>query len=113
MAYALTITLAAALAMLALVALAYLLARRAVAAGGIGDIGGWRWFPSPLGVLLLIALPVAGLVLFRFFPVFLILPFVVPFIMRGRFRVGSFFRRRAPDRGDNTVDGDLRSLRDD
>ncbi len=112
MVYALSITVVAGLLLLALIGGAAVLARRAAgaAAEGRAPFGRWRWYPSPLALLLLI--PLAGLLLWRFFPALLFLPFILPFFWRGRrTRRPPFFiwnaRRRWPSEGerDNGRDG--------
>lgn len=81
MVYALVITIAAGVLLLFLIGGAVLFARRA-ATGNWPSIGRWRWYPSPLGLLLL--LPLAGLLLWRIFPALLLLPVIFPFFLRGR-----------------------------
>lgn len=104
---ALTITIAAAVAMLALIAGGALLARRAVAGEGAGmALGGWRFYPSPW---LLFLLPlVAVFFLSRFLPGFIFIPlFIVPFLLgRGRGFGGLFSSRRRPkDDGHGQTNG--------
>ena len=105
MVYALTITVVAGLLLLALIGGVALLARRAAdaAAEGRAPFGRWRWYPSPLALLILI--PLAGLLLWRFFPLVLIVPFILPFFWRGRGnRRPPFFiwgaRKRWPSAGE-------------
>ena len=109
MAIALTITIAAAVAMLALIAGGAFLARRAAAGEGAGAaFGSWRFYPSPW-VLLLLPL-VAAFFLSRFLPGFIFLPlFIVPFFLRrGGFGLFSSRRHRRDDRdnGPNNLDRD-------
>ncbi|MDZ4278286.1 MAG: hypothetical protein U1B78_04015 [Dehalococcoidia bacterium] len=123
MPYALVITIAAGLALLALIAGATLLARRATQPGasGLGSLAGWRWLPSPLGLLLL--LPLAALLLWRVFPALLFLPIIVPFFWRGRRFAGparSFWNAtRRPHPGGNghgdrrTIEGEFRPVDED
>ncbi len=104
MTYALLITIAAALALVALVGGGALLARRAAGTASRGEapFGSWRWYPSPLGLALLVLLPLAGLLLWRAFPVFLFLPVVLPFFWRWRGRAfgrGSRGHERHDGRG--------------
>ena len=108
MIYALTITIAAGVLLLVLLGVAVLLARRA-AGGSIGwpPIGGWRWYPSALGLLALLLL--AGLLLSRLFPAFLFLPIVIPFFWWRRRRGGPGGRRDGDDR---TIEGRYRPLDD-
>jgi hypothetical protein len=86
MTYAIVIAVAAGLVMIGGVAAAVLLARSllGLSTAGVGPVGGWTWFPSGLGWLLFLALPLLGLLLWRAFPVFLFLPFVFPFVWRWR-----------------------------
>jgi hypothetical protein len=115
MVYSLTVTIAAAVVLFALLGVAAFMARRAAGAGGVGPVAGWRWNPSPLGFLVLV--PLAGLLLWRLFPAVLLVPVIFPFFMRGRRPAGRtrFFwasGRRAPLQGDDnkTIDGQWRSL---
>ena len=107
MIYALTVTIAAGLLLLALFAIGIALARRA-AGGDWPSIGRWRWYPTPLGLLIL--LPVTGLLLWRLFPLLLFIPIVLPFLLRGGrfgpllFRLWNLGRRPPP--GDEGQDGD-------
>jgi hypothetical protein len=101
MTYALIITIAAAVALLALAGGGTLLARRALGVASRGEVslGRWRWYPSQWGWLLFLLLPVAAIVLWRFFPVFLFLPIIVPFFWRWSARGRAFgFGRRPPRR---------------
>src|SRR3990172_10417421 len=86
MIYALTITIAAGVLLLGLLAVAALSARRASESGiDWPQFGRWRWYPSALGFSVLLL--VAGLLLSRLFPAFLFLPIVIPFFWwrrRGR-----------------------------
>jgi hypothetical protein len=108
MIYALAITIAAGLLLLALLAGAALFARRA-AEGEIAwpALGGWRWYPSALGFSALLL--VAGLLLSRLFPAFLFLPIVIPFFWWRR-RWGGPGGRRGRD--DRTIEGRYRPLDD-
>jgi hypothetical protein len=92
MVYALTITVAVGLLLLAIaLAAAFLIARFPEAARrGYVPFGRWRFYPNPLGLLLLLALPAAGMLLWRAFPAVLFIPFVLPFFWRwGRRRSGA------------------------
>ena len=119
MIYALTVTIAAGLLLLVLFTIGIALARRA--AGADWPLSGrWHWYPTPLGLLIL--LPVAGLLLWRLFPLILFIPIVLPFMLRGR-RFGPFlFRnlgRRPPpgdegrDDDDDAIEGQYRPLDDE
>jgi hypothetical protein len=100
----LTISIAAAIAMFALIAGAYWLATRAASGEGF-SLGSMRWYPSPL--VLLILAPIALLVMWRFSLGFLIIPIILPFVWRRGF--GERFvawtqgrgRRRPDERNDD------------
>jgi hypothetical protein len=121
MIYALTITIAAGLLLLALLGSVVLLARRVAGLDAWRNVGGWRWYPSPLGLLLL--LPLAALILWRLFPAVLLIPVVLPFFWRGRRSAGPLLyiwnlgrrrRPRADGEGDGRViDGQYRRLDDE
>ena len=105
MIYALTITVAAGLLLLALIGFAVALVRRVAGVGDWPWRGRWRWYPTPLGLLVL--LPLAGLLLWRLFPELLFLPIILPFFWRGR-----FFRRRRREGADGAIEGTYRPLDD-
>jgi hypothetical protein len=127
MLYALTITIAAGLLLIGLLVGITLLARRAAANAerGLGPFAGWRWQPSGLGWLLLVLLPVAGVLLWRVFPVFLFLPLFLPFVWRwrgGGRPMFTFVRRprsRKPSSNghrkdeDHAIEGSFRPLDDE
>jgi hypothetical protein len=124
MAFAILITLAVAAAMLIVVGGVALLARSALGAASRGEspFGGWRWYPSQFGWVLVLLLPVAAFFLWRVFPVFLFLPVVIPFFWRWRARGRSFRwgrpRQRPSSNGhregdDKTIEGSYRSLDDE
>jgi hypothetical protein len=77
-----TISVAAAIAMFALIFGAYWLATRVAQGEGL-TLGGLRWYPSPLALLIL--LPIAGLLMWRFSLGFLIIPIILPFFWRRGF----------------------------
>ena len=98
----LTITIAAGLLMLAAIFGAAFVARRLATEGGLGlPSSGWRWYPSALGLLLI---PLAVLLLWRFFPALLFLPIIIPFFLRrgGGFR--NIFRFPRRDRNGDDED---------
>jgi hypothetical protein len=78
----LAISIAAALAMLALIVGAYWLATRAAQGDGF-SLGSIRWYPSPLALLLLA--PVALFLMWRFSLGFLLIPIILPFVWRRGF----------------------------
>ena len=107
MIYSLTITIAAGLLFLGLIALAFTLERRVAGSGDWPSLRGWSWRPSPLGLLLL---PLAVILLLRFSPGLIFIPFVLPFFWRGFHRRGRAFFAR--DDGDDTIEGISRPYRD-
>ena len=123
MVYALTITIVVGLALLAFIGVGVVLAQRA--AGGTlawPSLRSWRWYPSPLGLLLLFAL--VGLLFWRVLPVFLLVPILLPFFWRRRRMRGPFFftwkpgRRPAPPRAgfnghDRPIEDQYRPLDDE
>jgi hypothetical protein len=101
----LTISIAAALAMLALIVGAYYLATRVAQGEGL-SLGGIRWYPSPLALLILV--PIAALLMWRFSLGFLLIPIILPFFWRRGFgeRFVAWTRwqgrgPRRPDKDDN------------
>jgi hypothetical protein len=117
------IALAVAAGLLLLVGGVALLGRRAFVAVSEGQspFAGWSWRPNQFGLVLLIGLPIAALVLWRVFPVFLFLPIILPFVFRG---MGRGFTWRRGDRqrpssnghkkdDDSTIEGSYRSLDDE
>ena len=82
MIYSLAITITAAVLLLALVGFGVVLCRRAVGAEGVRSLAHWRWYPSPLGLLILV--PIAGLLVLRLLPALLLLPIILPFLFRSR-----------------------------
>ncbi len=123
MVYALIITIAAGVLLLLLFGGGAILARRA-ADGEWPSLRRSRWTPSPLGMLLLI--PVAGLLLFRFLPVLLVLPVILSLFRRGGvrgiggplFRLWTMGRRPPPpneerEDDDGSIEGSYRPLDDE
>ena len=121
MVYALTITIVAGVLLLLILGGGAVLARRAAGSEvALPAIGRLRWYPSPLGLLLL--LPVAALLLWRFFPAFLFIPLIFPFFWRGRRRGTPFFvwrsrRRTSSSNGHkadkSTIEGQYHPLDDE
>ncbi len=106
---ALTITVAAGLLLLALLAARGLLAQRA--SSNLRPIRGWRWYPSPLAVMLL--LPLLGLLFWRMAPALLVIPIILPFFWRARLfrRLWNLGRQRATGEDDgDIIDGQYRPL---
>jgi hypothetical protein len=121
MIYSLAITATVALILLFLLAGGFVYVRRAVgaAAEGRAPFGRWRWYPSPLGLLLLV--PLAALLFFRFFPVVLLIPIILPFLRRGARGPLSFLwnagrpappQSRTRDGDDGETEGEYRPLDD-
>jgi hypothetical protein len=112
----LIITIAACVAILAVLAAGAYFGQRALATAGRGEapFGRWRFSPNGLGIVVLLLLPVAALLLWRVFPLMFFLPVVIPLIWR--LRGASFFnrrRRREPDETeDDTIEGRYRPLDD-
>lgn len=102
MPYALTITLLAGVALVALLVFVVALARR-LAGAEWPAIGSWRFTPTPLGLLVLA--PLAAIVLRRFLPVLFVLPLLLPLLLRAR----GFFGGR-DDGPDGPIDGDFRRV---
>lgn len=100
MPYAFIITIAAGLALLMLLLGALVVGRRGV------TVRGWSWYPSPLALLLL--LPLAGLLLWRFLPIFLLIPIIVPFIFRRGRRLRPPFIGNGADGHNGPIDAEYR-----
>jgi hypothetical protein len=94
---ALAVTIAAALAMLAVIFGAYWLASRFAREGGV-EIGAVRWFPSPFAFVLVLLIPVAALLLWRFSFAFILIPILLPFLWRRGGFASLWKRRGRPDR---------------
>lgn len=109
MIYALTITVAAGLLLLLLLAAAFIAVRRAVDKSWQPAIGRWRWYPNSLGRLLLLALPLAGLLLWRIFPELLVVPFILPLVWRWRRGKGRPAPRSA---NDDSIEGSYHRMDD-
>lgn len=113
----LTITIAAGITILALLAAGVFFAQRALETAGRGGspFGRWEFRPTVLGAALLLLVPLAGLLLWRVFPVMLLLPMVIP--LAWRLRGSSIFKRRKRrQRGeaedDDPIEGRYRPLDD-
>lgn len=106
----LAITIAAAVLLLVLFGGGLFLARRFALEGVSGlSLRGWRWYPSPIAVLVLAG--IVALFAVRFFPAFIFIPFVLPFLFRrGRGGFGKIFRFPGGRRDDeDDTDDDRRS----
>ena len=118
MVYALVITITVGVLILLLMGGGAVLVRRAVGAAQRGEapFGRWRWYPSPPGLLIL--LPIGVLLVFRFLPVLLVIPVILPFFWRGRRLAGPLLflwnlgRQARPNKGrdddDDIIDGESR-----
>ncbi|MEX0785666.1 MAG: hypothetical protein WD939_03420, partial [Dehalococcoidia bacterium] len=82
MLYSLVITIAAAVLIFAVLGGAALLARGIAQGDGLALFRGWRWFPSPLALIIL--LPILAIVAIRAAPLLLLIPLALPFLWRGR-----------------------------
>lgn len=121
MIYSLAITATVALVLLFLLGGGFVFVRRAAgaAAEGRAPFGRWRWYPSPLGLLLLV--PLVALLFFRFFPVVLLIPIMLPFLRRRAGGPLSFLwnagraappQSRSQDDSDGEIEGEYRPLDD-
>ncbi len=86
MIYSQGITIVAGIIILAFFAAVALLARKVARGEGLGELRGWRWYPSPLAMFVIIPLMVVLLV--RAAPLLLALPLLIPVIWRTRWLAG-------------------------
>ena len=106
MIYALTISIIAGLALLAFFVALALLARQVARGEGLGRRDGWRWYPSPLALFVL--LPLVGFLVFRAAPLLFVIPVIIPFLWRSRWLAGPamfFWRHRRPRDDDGRFGG--------
>ena len=82
MIYSLGITIIAGIIILAFFVAVAVLARRVAQGEGLGPMRGWRWYPSPLAMFVL--LPIFAILLVRAAPLLLALPLIIPVIWRSR-----------------------------
>ena len=82
MIYSLGITIIAGILILAFFVAFALLARRVAHGEGLGTLRGWRWYPSPLAMFVL--LPILAFLLVKAAPLLFALPLVIPIIWRTR-----------------------------
>ncbi len=80
MVYSLAITILATVAILFVISFVALLVRRAANGESVFSLRGWRWYPTPLGLLVLA--PIIALLAWRMLPALLLLPIVLPFFRR-------------------------------
>ena len=78
MIFSLSITITAAIILLAFFIAVALLARRVAHGEGLGTLRGWRWYPSPLAMFVL--LPILAVLLVRAAPLIFALPLLIPVI---------------------------------
>ena len=78
MIFSLGITITAAIILLAFFIAVAVLARRVAHGEGLGTLRGWRWYPSPLAVFVL--LPILAVLLVRAAPLIFALPLLIPVI---------------------------------
>jgi ABC-type transport system involved in cytochrome c biogenesis permease component len=86
MIYSLGITITAGILILAFFIAVSVLARRVAYGEGLGTLRGWRWYPSPLALFVLI--PILAVLLVRAAPLLFALPLVIPIIWRTRWLAG-------------------------
>ena len=86
MIYSLGITIIAGILILAFFVAVALLARQVAHGEGLGTLRGWRWYPSPLALFVL--LPILAVVIVRAAPLLFALPLVIPIIWRSRWLAG-------------------------
>ena len=116
MIYSLGITIAAGVIILAFFVAVALLARKVARGEGLGELRGWRWYPSPLALFVL--LPVLAIVLVRAAPLLFALPLIIPIIWRTRWLAGPLLfiwnlgRKARRDDGHGPIDGEYRPSSD-
>ena len=86
MIYSLGITIAAGILIIVFLGAVALLARQVAHGEGLGTLRGWRWYPSPLA--LFVMLPILAFILVRAAPLLLALPIIIPVIWRTRWLAG-------------------------
>ncbi len=86
MIYSLGITITAGILILAFFIAVALLARRVAHGEGLATLRGWRWYPSPLALFVLV--PILAVLLVRAAPLLFALPLVIPIIWRTRWLAG-------------------------
>ena len=86
MIYSLGITITAGILIIVFLGAVALLARRVAHGEGLGTLRGWRWYPSPLAMFVM--LPILALLLVRAAPLLFALPLVLPIIWRTRWLAG-------------------------
>ena len=116
MIFSLSITITAAIILLAFFIAVALLARRVAHGEGLGTLRGWRWYPSPLAMFVL--LPILAVLLVRAAPLIFALPLLIPVIWRTRWLAGPLLfiwnlgRKARGDTGDDSIEGRYRPFSD-
>jgi len=117
MIYSLGITITAFILILAFFVAVSLLARRVAHSDGLGTLKGWRWYPSPLALMVLI--PILAVLVVRAAPLLFALPLIIPMLWRSRRLAGALMfiwnlgRKARGDTGDGSIEGQYRRIRDD
>ena len=86
MIYSVGITITAGILILAFFIAFAVLARQVAHGEGLGTLRGWRWYPSPLALIVLV--PILAFLLVRAVPLLFALPLVIPIIWRTRWLAG-------------------------
>ena len=116
MIYSLGITIAAFVVIMVFLSAVALLARQVARGEGLGELRGWRWYPSPLALVVLV--PVLAFLLVRAAPLLFALPLIIPVLWRSRWLAGPLLfiwnlgRRIDRNRGDGPIDGEYRPFSD-
>lgn len=112
MIYSLAITIVAGVLLLAFFVAVALLARQVARGEGVGLRDGWRWYPSPLALFVLV--PIVAFLLVRAAPLVLAIPLVIPVVWRSRWLAGPLLyvwnlgRKRYGGDGDTDLDSQVR-----
>ncbi len=116
MIFSLGITIAAGIIILAFFVAVALLARQVARGEGLGELRGWRWYPSPLAMFVL--LPILAVLLVRAAPLVFALPLLIPVLWRTRWLAGPLLfiwnlgRKARKDGDDGTIEGQYRPFSD-
>lgn len=116
MIYSLGITIVAGILIFVFLGAVAMLARKVAHGEGLGTVRGWRWYPSPLALFVLV--PILAILLVRAAPLLFVLPLVVPIAWRNRWLAGPLMivwnlgRKGLRDDDDGTVEGQYRPYRD-
>ena len=116
MIFSLGITITAAIILLAFFIAVAVLARQVAHGEGLGTLRGWRWYPSPLAMFVL--LPILAVLLVRAAPLIFALPLLIPVIWRTRWLAGPLLfiwnlgRKASKDGDDGSIEGQYRPFGD-